>query len=830
MAEHEGESKKKENESFTLFGSSGKEEKKAEHPKEERKESREKSGKDEYVLDFSRAETFLDEKRMKILKKVSVYVLLLIILLIAADLRLKPINTYPAEAPLGSADNWWQYRHAKEIYEHGYPGTGLKVVDGKEVPWDYLHNAPEGSEPPYELYNYFVGYSYKYIGEMFFPTLIEYMKFAPVLFATLAVLMLFFLIREIFGTKSALLGAFLFAFSAPYLQRSVVGQADSDAIIVFFTILTVFLFFKAWKEKSFWWAGFAAIGLGMYGFSWPGGYTATALVLIFGIVAYYMLRILEITLFKNGPLSGIKWQYIALLLLSVFATFILLMKLSVIDGLIYGGAFLFIVALVVPLLLMVLKDMPRLKQFIRDEWRGIAVIGIFLGVGLALVAIITGPVHANLFSAFEGFSTLKAAQRAAAQGGGADVVRNVFLTVAEFNPAAPRIVTFSVHIAVYILAVFSIFALPLWFYRNIKEEKSHLSMYAVPFILVWLGMTYFASLNGVRFLEYFSIPMIIVASAIIGIGDYLSVFDIKKNWRTITTVILALLIVFILLVVPNISPVKGENQIGAPYVQNAIGIAERSGGGEGKNWLDFYKWMRESTPKDAIFASWWDPGHGVTALGERPVVADGSQSHKHVHDLALMFTLNNTGNVTLALDLMKKYEITYFFTSSDLIGKYGPISFLGTGNGENYQTLSLDKNQISQASNGDYLLSYPFEIYTERGPIPTIILFNLRNNGTDADAALKVADNAPRKLSRVYFTNKDSRLMLKENSGNDTIDLSLFVLPGLEGAFLMQPHIEKNLLTRLHIFDGNGLEDKFEKVKDFGGEIKVYKVKYENFK
>ncbi|HIJ99137.1 TPA: glycosyltransferase family 39 protein, partial [archaeon] len=733
MSEHEGESKREKDEPFIILGGSAKE------GKEEKKESHKKSDSEEYVIDLSLTKKLFEGKHKKLFWKVAVYVLLLIILLLAAQLRLIPIDTYPEGAPLASADPWWQYRHAREIYEQGYPGTDIKIVDGKPLYWDYLHDAPTGGPAPKEFYIYFVGYSYRYIGQYFFPTLLEYIKFTPILFAVLATLSMFLLVRELFGAKSALMAAFLFGISAPFLQRTVVGHADTDAIIGFFTLFTLFLFFRAWKKKSFLWAGAAGISLGLFGFTWPGGYTATAIILVLGAFIYYALRLLETTLFSEGPLSEIKWYYLTLIFVTVFAELILFMKVGLTRVLLYGGAFLFIISAIIPLVILLVKGRSKFRELLIEEWRGFAVLAIFLGIGLVMVAIIISPLHANLLRSFEGFLQLRSIQRAALVPGG-DVIRNVLLTVAEFNPTDPRIITFSTHIAVYILAAFSLFALPIWLYKNIKGEKSHFAMYVVPFILLWVGSTYFASLNAVRFIENFSMPMVILASVLIGTGDYLSVFNLKKSWHTISTVVLAILVIFVLVGVPNISPVKGANQIGAPYVQGAIGLAERAGGGEAPNWLDFFKWARENTPKGTIFASWWDPGHAFTALAERPTVADGSQNHNHVHDLALMFTLNNSGDVDLALKLMEKYNISYFYTSSDLIGKYGAISFLGTGKAENYEMLAVDKTQVAQSGGGDLLIPYPFDIQTESGKVPTVIILNLKNNGTDADVVWRIAD------------------------------------------------------------------------------------------
>ena len=264
-----------------------------------------------------------------------------------------------------------------------------------------------------------------------------------------------------------------------------------------------------------------------------------------------------------------------------------------------------------------------------------------------------------------------------------------------------------------------------------------------------------------------------------------------------------------------------------PYIQNGIGTAKGSGGGEGQNWLVFYKWVRENTPDGAIFATWWDPGHAFTAMTGRPTVADGSQNHKHVHDLALMFTNDVTKNLTDTMQLMKKYDISYFYATGDLIGKYGAISFLGTGKGESYDTLTVDRSQVTQQKDGSVLIPYPFDIQSSQGRVPTVIVFNLKNNGTDASVSWNIGNNPSQKFARLYFYTPDGRLQYRESSGADAVNLSFYVFKNYGNAMLLPPHIENNLLTRLYLFDGEGLEDYFQKVNDFSGEIKVYKVKYD---
>src|SRR3989344_3563768 len=147
-------------------------------------------------------------------KKVLIYGLLILIIILSMYVRTIGANSQE----LAPGDGWWHYRHAKEIYEHGYPGTAIKPLspeersvcwrepactfDRKGVYWDYLHDAPEGGAAPIELYQYFSAYSYKYFTKFFFPNLLEWMSFNTVLLSGLTVLVIFFLAKEFFDEKA----------------------------------------------------------------------------------------------------------------------------------------------------------------------------------------------------------------------------------------------------------------------------------------------------------------------------------------------------------------------------------------------------------------------------------------------------------------------------------------------------------------------------------------------------------------------------------------------------------------------------------------------------
>ncbi len=665
-------------------------------------------------------------------KKLLVYVILILILILSAYLRMLPASHGPY---LSAMDPYWHYRHAKEILDHGYPGTELKSINGKMVPWDSLHDAPFGEAARKEFYPYFIAYSYKYFGQFVTSSLMSWDGYTPVIFGVLAVFLMFLLVKQLFGDSAGLAASFMYSLSAPFMMRSVAGFADTDAPIAFFTLLTFFLFIRAWDRKSFVYAGAAGLSLGFFGTTWPEGYSFAPFLIIAATFFYFIGKIAYSAYKKESVLKAII-----------------------------------------------------------EDWKKYTVLLIFLVIGLSMVAFIIGPGFANIMRSVTGFIHIKAIQRSTDTGN----IRNVLLTVAEMNPPGAREIIARIHITILIFAL--IFPISLFFglWKKLEKFKYHLL-----FFTLWLLSTLYSSITAGRFIEMLVVPLSVFVGLVI--ADLISRIDLKKPLSAIT---IAVFLLFTLFMLPNIPASAQSSTLGPPYFQTAVQIARQSGPSIGQNWLNLFEWMRTQTNKTDIMASWWDPGHAVTALGERPVVADGSQNYVHVHDLAVAFT---TDNESLAVKMLKKYNVSYFFTSSDLIGKYGAISFLASGYGENYLTIPL--SDVKQTGEG-MLLIYSL------GKGQSIII-DLKSNNISASFRQGYQS---RPISKIYYFVNNTGYQVTE-PGNNTINAMLYVLPDYKTVIFLPPKLENNMLTRLQLFDGAGLSH-FKLVKNFGGQIKVYKVNY----
>ena len=174
---------------------------------------------------------------------------------------------------------------------------------------------------------------------------------------------------------------------------------------------------------------------------------------------------------------------------------------------------------------------------------------------------------------------------------------------------------------------------------------------------------------------------------------------------------------------------------------------------------------------------------------------------------------------------MKKYNISYFFTSTDLISKYGAISFLASGSGENYQILSADRSQVVQTKDGSVIVPYQMNIQTQSGDLKTAIALSLKNNFTDASANWIIGNQPPQPVARIVFFDQNGKAYFNNVTSNSSVDIMLYVYPGYGNAMFLPPHLEQNTLTKLHLFNGGG-SSHFQLIQNFGDEIKVFKVIY----
>jgi dolichyl-diphosphooligosaccharide--protein glycosyltransferase len=284
------------------------------------------------------------------------------------------------------------------------------------------------------------------------------------------------------------------------------------------------------------------------------------------------------------------------------------------------------------------------------------------------------------------------------------------------------------------------------------------------------------------------------------------------------------------------------------------------------NWWAALNWMKNNTEACGTVATYWDPGHFIRAIANRPVVFDGASqnalwnatipsnySYEQMKDAAVIdeFTTTNlsdgrvlietariqdistalmTDNETLAVRILDKFRLAncstvYFLATSDLIDKSYWWSYFATWN-------PIDKGCATPMSVLGLASTSPSAsgetVYTFQGGIPTgcnqqipaQIIVTQQNNTYSALALINGQLLPIQEFS--YYTQFGIRTTANENApvkGTALMDQNrgsiIFIPPQLAGS----------MFTKMMFFNGEGLQ-RIKFVNSWGGELKLYKVTY----
>jgi len=144
----------------------------------------------------------------------------------------------------------------------------------------------------------------------------------------------------------------------------------------------------------------------------------------------------------------------------------------------------------------------------------------------------------------------------------------------------------------------------------------------------------------------------------------------------------AIFLILLILIVPSFWRAVQASYQPATIVTSSIPTAPTVGNElKYADWLEALSWMRANTPQGSVVFAWWDYGYWITALGNRPTIADnGTQNSTQIAVIAQTF-LSNT---TFAIPTLKRYNISYvaiFIT---------PGGQSSSGGGESYQGFGED--------------------------------------------------------------------------------------------------------------------------------------------
>ncbi len=667
----------------------------------------------------------LAQKRKKVIsffkenKTLLFYCALILIIWLGVSIRvsnfplLKDVTT--GEMVSTDLDSHIYYKYAKEI-----------LNTGTLSPIDHTRFIPLGAPtanyafPAYTIYGL-----YQFLHFFDSSITIDYVDVIyPIIAFAIGVIFFFLIARRVFGNYVGLLGSLFLAVMPAFLQRTMGGSSDHDALGIMFFFISLYLFLVAWQavttKKALIWGVLAGIATGLTGLSW-GAWKFVALIFSVFVLVEYLFRKVE---------SRQMYVY-ALWFISAIIVMVGWVPLFPLKSLVTSVTTILSVFVLVVLaidFIIFQKNWLGLKQKMPQKLPS-SFVSIILAFALGIIGLIIliGPMHLT--------SQLSEAKSLLLHPMGKDRWE---LTVAEqHQPYFKDIINSFNPQFVGIPALYFLFLVGaiLAFYTMVKENKhtSRLVSVYVGFILLLMLTRYSSSgvLNGkstISILLYFGSFVALAALMIYFIFRTYhhdkSTYDQLKSWNSgilmlliwalfmvvaargavrlifIFAPVVALFaayalvelshlcfaiknkgtraILLILLALVVISPLAAPFQGIIPdnYGQSKK-QATYSGPPYNQPWQRAGAWVRENTPQDAVFAHWWDYGYWVQNGFERSSVLDGANKVKYWNFLMGRHVLTGQTQEE-ALQFLSVHNATNMLIVSDDIGKYTAYSSIGS--------------------------------------------------------------------------------------------------------------------------------------------------------
>lgn len=257
-----------------------------------------------------------------------------------------------------------------------------------------------------------------------------------------------------------------------------------------------------------------------------------------------------------------------------------------------------------------------------------------------------------------------------------------------------------------------------------------------------------------------------------------------------------------------------------------------------QNWFDALSWLHDNTPNCTVVATYWDPGHFITGVARRPVVFDGASQGAtrtvivngtevitaRIQDIS---TTLLTPDEDRALDILRKYRNPgcnemYYIASQDLLSKSVWWSYFATwdparvgAKGDQYSYAIAQRSQSRPILDQNAIAHvYPLNQQTA---------FVVYESNNTYQAFLQQGSSLAT-IGNLFYFDKNGNGIMKAKPDAD-MDGLLWLTPDKGVVIFAPPQLENSMFTQMYLFNGFGLKN-FELVGNYGGEVKLFKVKF----
>ncbi len=457
-------------------------------------------------------------------------------------------------------------------------------------------------------------------------------SFAPIIIGIIAVVAVYYAVRELFDHKVALLASFMASLTPYYILYTKFAAMDHHGLEVLLVLIMLFFTITAIhrKEKRYLFACLAGGAMAALAYTWQGADVYIGILLLYAAVKM-TLNLKEGKSSKEIATTPFLTFAIALLLVLPFWNYSWLYS-----------SFLGIAGMIVCLGIMFAIAHSTAKMNL--SWKAFPMIILILSLSFALLSQLPG-----------GFFGLGAIVRYGFDyiwGGG------MIGRIAEAEPLIYDAKTFSQVVFSLLglnilLSLGGIAALVMNIIRSNDAKRGGKIL-----LLVWTVSTLILTFGQSRFLYISTISMGILISILFFYILDLADEKLKENGRMTPRILAAAFLLLLTL----------------PTVWQATFYVLDTSPAVAGDWQESLAWLKENSNTTSFFVSpqetpeysvmsWWDYGNWVLYLSERPVVANNFQAG--VQDAAKFYLSESEQEATAVLDargsryVIADYDLIY---------------------------------------------------------------------------------------------------------------------------------------------------------------------------
>ena len=665
-----------------------------------------------------------------------IYTILGVIIAVGIYIRTRNLGIIQWQFPV-DPDSYAFLRYAKYVAENGHL-MDIDMLRYYPLGWTNLSE--------FRVLSYFIAYLYKLI-HIFIPSItIENVDVIyPVITFAVGAIFFFLFVKKLFNWKIGLVSTAFLVVVPAYLYRTMAGSADKEAFATMVMFAALYFFISAWNSDSIKNTVVFGILSGVFtaltGLVWGG-----VLFLFLTIATFTLINLLLGKLNKKTTITYVLWFLVTVLVLNqlyperfYFLNFISNIQLTAM-----------ILVFFSVITLHIINQRDKLKQKISNLTKdkipleitsvlivllaGIAAITIIKGTGSIIYQLegayvqLTEPfgtnrwvltvaeAHLPSFSDWLGqFSlrylliTLAGATLAfygmikgfnkRAKATALFSLSMIAISISRYNPSSilngSNMLSLTVYFGLGLCVLLLLFLYP--YVRSVlKKDTNTLELLKgtnsnILFAIIFLVYLMISAKTAIRLLFIFA-PATAIFAGYFTIGSLKRIKAISNDTYKIIGYAIVIVLVSLTLL---------------GFFQATLNQARYTGSSYTYQWQQAMNWVRENTPKDAVFAHWWDYGYYVQTGGERATLSDGGNSRGAINYFTGRHLLTGQSE-TEALELLKANNATHFLVVYEEIGKYPAFSSIGSDiYYDRYSwisTFTLDPSQIQETRNETVLV------------------------------------------------------------------------------------------------------------------------------